>query len=71
MAEEWDDEKEGRKPWESPPKKKKPKKKKGQSLDDLDTTEQDTNYSDAFEIAQDRKKRQKKLAPYAKTGPGA
>ncbi len=49
----------------------KKKKKKKPGLNEIDAAEQDTNYSDAFSIAQDRRKRQKKLAPYAKTGPGA
>lgn len=49
--------------------KKKKAKKKGKSLNELDAEE--PSATDAWKIAQDRKKRQKKLAPYAKTGPGA
>jgi hypothetical protein len=49
--------------------KKKAKKKKGKTLNELDSEQ--PSATDAWKLARDRKKRQKKLAPYAKTGPGA
>jgi hypothetical protein len=74
MAEKkkWDDEEEGRKPWEAAPTKKKKKRKKAQRQAVAGPTPgRKGPGSMAEDVIEELTKRNKKLAPYAKTGPGA